>query len=354
MDATTHETSHQSRRAKTIAATLIAVLAALLVWAAVDMLLLLFAALLVALLLLAISGALHRWTSLPRGWSLAATCLGLVGLLALGAVMLAPVLAEQARSLGQSLPHSLEQARAVVRAGRLGDWLGDAVPTADELRSMAKQAFGGFGALRRLTGVFTTAVGAVASTVLVVLLGVFFAAQPRTYREGLVRLVPPPRRARTREVLAQIGDTLQWWLLGKLVSMTLVGALSSLGLWLLGVPFALALGLIAALLGFIPNFGPVLAVIPAALVALSQSPAAAGYVVLLYLGIQTVESYVITPLIQQRALALPPGLILATQLVVGGLLGALGLALATPLLSAAVILIETLYVEDVLQDRPHT
>lgn len=319
---------------------------------AVELLLLIFAAVLVAQLLLALTDALRRWTGLPHGWALASVCLALGGLSVLGGSLLAPSIAEQARGLAESLPGSLEQARAMLRASRVGAWLGDTIPSHAELKDMLSRAAGGVSTWRRVTGVLTTTVGAVASAVLVAFLGLFFAAQPRTYHDGLVRLVPPDRRARAREVLGRVGQTLRWWLLGKALSMTLVGTLSALGLWLLGIPLALTLGLIAALLGFVPNFGPVIAVVPAVLIALSHSAASAGYVLLLYLGIQTVESYVITPLVQQRTVSLAPGLLLGTQMVVGGLLGALGLALSTPMLAAAVVLVETLYVEDVLHDDP--
>lgn len=238
----------------------------------------------------------------------------------------------------------------MLQASQFGAWLSDVIPSNAELKDMLVRTAGGMSTWRRMTGVLTTTVGTVASAVLVAFLGLFFAAQPRKYHDGLVRLVPPDRRARAREVLGRVGETLRWWLLGKALSMTLVGTLSALGLWLLEIPLALTLGLIAALLGFVPNFGPVIAVVPAALIALSHSAASAGHVLLLYLGIQTVESYVITPLVQQRTVSLPPGLLLGTQVIVGGLLGALGLALSTPMLAVAVVLVDMLYVEDVLHD----
>ena len=335
------------------AAGLSLVVVAVIVWAALDLLLLVFAGILVAQLLFGLSDGLRRGTGLPRGWALAAVCVALAGLLTLGGALLAPAIADQARTLAESLPHSLEAARASVRATRAGAWLGEAIPASDDLTDMLQRALSGTGVVRRVTGLFTSALGALASAVLVGFLGLFLAARPRTYTGGLVRLLRPERRGRAREVLSRIGTTLRWWLLGMALSMTLVGTLSALGLWLLGIPLALTLGLIAALLAFIPNFGPVAAVIPAALVALSKSPTSALYVVLLYLAIQTVESYAITPLVQQRALSLPPALLLATQVVVGGLLGALGLALATPMLAVAVVLIQSLYIEDTLRENAH-
>ena len=328
------------------------VVAVVFVWAALDLLLLVFAGVLVAQLLLGLVGLLRRLSGVPHGWALAAVCLVLTGSLVLGASLLAPALSEQWSELIDSLPTSFEQARASLRGSSLGRWLSDAIPNQHVLKDMFSRLSGGSGVVKRVTGLFSTASGALVSAVLVIFLGLFFAAQPQVYRDGLVRLLPPARRPRAQEVWGRIGETLRWWILGKVISMTLVAVLSGLGLWLLGVPLALALGLIAGLLGFIPNFGPVLAVVPAALVALSQSAASAGYVLLLYGGIQLVESYVLTPLVQQRTVSLPPGLILATQVVLGGLLGALGLALSTPMLAAAVVMIDMLYVQDVLHDEP--
>ena len=136
--------------------------------------------------------------------------------------------------------------------------------------------------------------------------------------------------------------------------MIIIGVLTAVGLWLLGVPLALTLGLLAALLTFIPNIGPILAVVPAALLALLQSPTRALYVVLLYLGIQTVESYLLTPLMQKRTVSLPPALTIFAQVLMGILVGRIGLVLATPLTAALFVLVKMLYVEDILGDSIET
>jgi predicted PurR-regulated permease PerM len=129
-----------------------------------------------------------------------------------------------------------------------------------------------------------------------------------------------------------------------------IGVLTALGLWLLGVELALTLGLLAALLTFIPNLGPVLALVPAVLLALMHSPTRALYVTLLYLAIQTVESYVLTPLVQRRTVSLSPALTITAQVALGVLLGGLGLVLATPLTILLLVLIQMLYIEDTLGD----
>lgn len=133
--------------------------------------------------------------------------------------------------------------------------------------------------------------------------------------------------------------------------MIVIGVLTAIGLWLLGVPMAVTLALIAALLTFIPNIGPILAVVPAALLALLQSPMQVVYVCLLYFGIQTFESYLLTPLVQRRTVSLPPALTIFAQVLAAVLLGGLALSLATPMAAALVVLVRMLYLEDVLGDR---
>jgi predicted PurR-regulated permease PerM len=130
--------------------------------------------------------------------------------------------------------------------------------------------------------------------------------------------------------------------------MTINGVLTALGLWLLDVPMAIPLGLLTAAFNFIPNIGPFLGAVPAVLIALSQSSTQALYVAILYLIIQTLEGFVLTPLVQQKAIALPPVLVISAQLLLGILFGFLGVMLAVPIVAVAFVLIKMLYVEDAL------
>ena len=125
--------------------------------------------------------------------------------------------------------------------------------------------------------------------------GLFITISPAIYSNGLLHLVPCGRRERAREVLNATGATLGAWLMAKITAMVVIGLLTTLGLWILGIDLALVLGVIAALLSFIPNFGPVLAVIPAALIALVSGPDQLMHVVMLYLAVQAFESYLLTP-----------------------------------------------------------
>jgi predicted PurR-regulated permease PerM len=162
--------------------------------------------------------------------------------------------------------------------------------------------------------------------------------------------VPPRRRGRAREVLDELGTTLARWLMGKAVSMLAAGIMTAVGLSLLGIPLALILGIIAGLLDFIPYVGPLMAGVPALLIAFSASPEQALYVALLFGGIQLVQGYLLEPMIDQRTVSLPPALTIAMQVMFGAVFGMAGVALATPLTAVLIVLVVMLYVQDMLGD----
>src|ERR1039457_4993329 len=121
-----------------------------------------------------------------------------------------------------------------------------------------------------------------------------------------MRIVPPAHRGTAERLFAMTGYILRRWLIGQMVVMVTIGVLSGIGLWLLGIEAAFALGLMGGLLCFIPFVGAILAAVPATLVALTQSPTDAVVVILMYVGVHFVEGNFITPLVQAEATALPP------------------------------------------------
>jgi predicted PurR-regulated permease PerM len=191
-------------------------------------------------------------------------------------------------------------------------------------------------------------VEALFTLVLVVIVGIYLAAQPRYYVEGFLKLYPKAERPRLREVMDKVAFTLRWWLTGQLVPMACIGAFVGGGLLLIGVPLWLPLGILAALLNFIPNFGPIIAAVPQILIALAADPTKAIWVVLLNLAAQNLEGYLITPLVQRKAVEMPPALTILSQVLMGMLLGPLGIILAAPLTAASIVVVKMLYVEDTL------
>jgi predicted PurR-regulated permease PerM len=160
--------------------------------------------------------------------------------------------------------------------------------------------------------------------------GLFAAANPRLYVDGTVALVPLAKRERAREVMHRLGNALRWWLIGQAIAMLLIGVSTWLVLWAFGVPLAPVLGVIVGLLGFIPYLGPIIGVVPVALVAATLGTTTLLYVLAAYTAVQLVEGYVITPLIQHRMVYLPPVFTIITQILLGTLLGILGFVLALP------------------------
>ncbi|MDX6750625.1 AI-2E family transporter [Geminicoccaceae bacterium 1502E] len=319
-----------------------AVLALLLVLAP-RVLLVVFAGVLLAVFLRGGGDAIARWTGTGKGWGLGLFTVLLAGLAVGIGVVAAPLLASQLDELWQEVPQAVRTIREWVESWAWGRWILDQV---DPAQLMSKA---GGGAAKTASTAITTTFGALGNMVLILFLGIYMAAEPRLYTRGIEALVAPSLRPRAAVFLGELRETLQQWLVAQLFSMTIVGTLTGLGLWLLGVPLALVLGIIAALFTFIPNIGPVLSAVPALLLALAEEPVLAVWVVALYLGVQTLESYFITPLIQERRVELPPALVISVQLLLGVLFGVLGLALATPLAAAGLTTVRRLYVDTYLE-----
>ncbi|WP_375457073.1 AI-2E family transporter [uncultured Methylobacterium sp.] len=189
---------------------------------------------------------------------------------------------------------------------------------------------------------------ALGNVLVIVFLGLAFAADPGSYRDGTLRFVPPERRWRWARVLDGAGETLRHWLFGQLVTMTVIFLCTWAGLAVLGVGGALILGLQAGLLAFVPTIGPLVAGLVILLAGLASGTKALLGVLGVYLAVHCLESYGLTPFIQKRALDIPPATIFAGQLVLGVVFGLWGIALALPLMAVIKVLLEQLYVEDAL------
>lgn len=318
------------------------VLLTLLAWRGITALLVTFAGLLLAVFLRSLAILVQRSFKLGDYAALGVVCLALVVLGGVGVALLAAPLQAQAAELVDALPRAAAQLRDQVNQWPLGQRVLQQFAATDEVAAPAA---------RRMFSAVSSVVAVLGYVVLILFVGLFLAAEPRLYVRGVVRLMPLAMRPRVQEVLGELGLMLQRWLIGRVALMVIITFLTWAGLQLLGVPLPLALAIIAGLLTFIPNFGPLIAAVPAMLLALMQSPMHAVYVAALYLAIQTIESYTLEPYVMRKADDLPPALVIAAQLFLGVTLGALGLILATPLLVVTYVLVQRLYVEDVLGDR---
>lgn len=192
--------------------------------------------------------------------------------------------------------------------------------------------------------------GALGNVLVIVFLGLSVAADPGTYRDGAVRFVPPRHRERARALLDGMGETLRHWLFGQLITMAVIFVCTWAGLAFLGIGGALILGLQAGLLAFIPTIGPLIAGVVILLASLASGTTALLGALGVYLAVQTLESYGLTPFIQKRALDIPAATIFAGQLVLGVLFGLWGIALALPLMAVIKVLLAQLYIEDTLHE----
>jgi predicted PurR-regulated permease PerM len=181
------------------------------------------------------------------------------------------------------------------------------------------------------------------NTIFIVIVGCFFAVDPKTYHDGFVRFFPREKRSRVEDILEKCRAQLEAWILGQLLAMSIIGVLVGLGLAVIGVPFAALLGLFAGVVSFVPNLGAIVAILPALLLASSQGTPTVLTVLVLYLVVQFLESNFLTPLVQQQQTSLPPALILSAQLIAGALFGLLGVMFITPVLAVSVVLVEHLY-----------
>ena len=313
---------------------------------AADALLLIFACILFSILLYKLGALLHQRTGIKRNIALVIVVLLLTAIFGLGGWAMAPQISEQSGQLAKEIPAAVERLQAeVAQHPLLKRVVAELPPPEDIVKQM--------GSLVPNAGLFFSGIiGALGNIVIIIFVGIYFAASPGVYTGGFIRLVPQQKRGRAREVMQEMGDNLSSWLLGKAVSMLIVGVTTAIGLSLLGVPLALILGVIAGLLDFIPYLGPIMAGIPAVLLALSISPDLALYALLLFAAINMLEGYVLQPMIEAKAIELPPALVIVMQLIFGTLFGFAGVALATPLAAVLSVLVKMLYIEDILGDRP--
>ena len=312
--------------------------AAYLLWRSVHTLLLAFAGILFGLFLSALAEWLRRWTGIRYGWALAVVVAVLVLLTAGTGWLLANSLAAQLAALSQTLPEALDRLRESLAQYSWGRLLVEQGPrAADSTVALA-------GDPSRVTGAVSGVWNFLVAVVVILFVGVFVAAETGLYRAGLLHLVPTPQRRRAAQTLDALGYNLRWWLVGQATLMVTMGATTAVGLWLIGIPMPLALGLIAGLFELVSYVGPWLSAIPAALVALLVSPSHLMLVLGLYLVLHILEGYVLVPLIQRRAVRLPPALTIVAQFLFAELFGILGLFVAAPLMVVVVVSLKMLYV----------
>lgn len=319
-------------------------LSVLFLWLTLRVDLVIFAGVLLAICLHRTAEGLSRLTGISGGWALAAVILLILVFLAGIGWFFSEAIAGQINELSRQLPAAAEKVSKMIGQSDLGSTIMQHLNFANIQTSPTGMA-------ERFFGVATNIIEVVGAVVVMLFLGVYFAAESDSYANALLRLVPLSRRPRAGEIQHETASAIWYWMLGRLFSMTVLGVLTALGLWLLGVPLPIALGFLTGIMTFVPYIGSIASAIPAVLIAASLNFQLAIYVIALYLGVHLTEGYILVPLVQRRVVHLPPALTLSAQIILGVLAGFLGLFLATPLVAAALVIIRMVYVEDVLGDR---
>lgn len=303
-------------------------------WILGDLLTVLFAATLLAVILNGVAGLLRRYTRLPHRAALILVVLAIVILLTGLAVLAGPGISQQASTLRQllgiqasalhdRLAHYgwgriiLEQVPSSLGGERLDAGFGVPSGFAGSIAGFLGSAFGLFGTLA-----------------VVLIAALYLAGSPEIYVNGALRFVKLADRPKAKALCVAAGGALWAWSAGQALDMVIVGIVSGLGLWAIGVPLALLLGVLAGLSNFVPYVGTITGALPAVILAFSISSTRGLETIALYAVIQCFEGNVMAPMIQKRAVDLPPGLTILSQTAFGAILGIPGFILATPMTAA--------------------
>lgn len=315
--------------------------AAYVLWALIDVLLLLFACALVALILLTITNALRRRIPLPFGVALGLTTLGLLALLVGAFTFFGATLQGEFAEIAQRLPVAWAELQARLQGSPAGAAL---VERAQRLAPSGQVLVAG------ATRVLTAVGGGISGVAIVLVGGLYLAAQPRLYSGGLLRMVPHDSRTQVAETLDAVTVSLRNWLKGQGLGMLFVGCATGLGLWLVGVPAAWAIGLIAGLAEFVPYLGILVAGIPAVVLAFGQGTNTGLWTIGVLVAVQQIQGNLVMPLLQNRMVDLPPAITIFGIIAAGILFGIAGVLLATPLTIVILVLVRQLYLGEDKQE----
>lgn len=320
---------------------IVAILVAM--WEISQVLVLAFGGVVVAVILRTMAEPVQRILRVSDHIALLIVTLGLLGLSIAFFTVFGALAIDQFTALLNEIPTAVAAGRKWLLSYQEGRWfltlLDHSAPSGETLLQAIPLAGG--------------LLGGMGEALLVLLIGIYLAADPNTYVRGVVRLFPPHRRIRVGHIMHAMSEALTRWLMGMALDMLFVGIVTGIGLWIVGVPLPFALGVLTGISVFVPYIGPTIATIPGLLLALSVSPSLALYAAIVYAVALTIEGNVTQPLLQRWAVSLSPVVNLLAIVAFGIIFGAWGAVLATPMAVALTILIRMAYVEDMLEAGHH-
>ncbi len=310
---------------------------AFLAWYIRDFFLVLVGSVLVATLMRLLSEPFVRWCRLPSSIALA-----------ISGLLLLAVIVGFAFLFGTQMSSELEDVFS--RANTATKSIADALHHSQFGRLALTHMGGGSVSLTSIiSDVLELGAHFLEALIFIVFAGVYFAAQPELYRKGACYLFPRPSRPMAQETLDDVGRALRLWLIGQLIQMCLIGLLSTVAVWLIGLPSPLALGAIAGIAEFVPYLGPIIAAIPAVLVAITKdglNPVL--WTVVAYVLIHQIEGNLIAPMIQRYMVLVPPATLLLSIVAISLIFGGAAIVFAAPMTVIAVVAVKKLYVRDSL------
>ncbi|RDV36516.1 AI-2E family transporter [Bradymonadaceae bacterium TMQ3] len=347
-----HETSFSPfiRHAASILAMVVFITIGLLfLWEMKTLILVIFLAILLSIFLRWLSDHLQRRTPLNGLWALLTVVIALLALTGGAGWLMAPAIATQVNAIREMIPQALDELQAWIAQTSAGPRILAELGALDPASFFTNEIIG------QLGDAFAGGLNFLTNAALVLVVGVYLAIDPGTYKRGLIHLVPMHYRPRAETILNVCTHQMIWWLLGRLLAMGAVALIVAIGLWALGIPLPFTLGFIAGLFSFVPILGSIASFLPAALVALLVGPEFVLWAGLVFLGAQAIEGNLLTPIVQKRFVSLPHALTLISQVIGGILFGLVGVTVATPLAVLLMALVNMIYVEDVLGDTtPYT
>ncbi len=302
-----------------------------------------FAGLLLGAFLVRLTQLVQRSLKLPYLPSILLVVVSLLAIFSLLAFVFGTRFTEQMSALSDELTNAVDHLLEKLREYEVIE------ANSDEVSEAGSDLLSRVDTSALIGGVFSSITGTGAAMVLILFVGFFLAFDPTLYRNSYLSLIPYAYRPRAAALLSETIDTLWWWTLGRLFAMAVIGVATSIGLWLLGIPMPIMLGTLAGLVSFVPTIGAILAIIPAVLVSFQQGPWSPLYVIGLYLAIQAIENNLLTPFVQQKAVDVPPVLMIIAEFFMGLFVGALGVAVATPMAAVGIVWVRKLYIEPYIE-----
>jgi len=303
--------------------------------AAFNVLLMIFAGSLISIFFHGLADLVERKTKWKRAVSMTVGVLFTFLLIGSMFYLMGAKISQQASEMSKEIPGLVDTAESKLRESTMGRKIlyYFAGNNSQKLMNSFQQ-------------IFRTSFGVVGDLYIILFIGLFFTVNPSMYKEGIVKLMPRPAKQGARRVMNRISGTLKGWLKGAMLAMFIIAIFTFIGLKIVDLPMALALAVMAGLLNFIPNFGPLIAMIPAVLIGLTIDTNTGLIVAAMYVGIQAIESNVVTPMVQNAIIKIPPAMIIISQVLIGTLTGGLGIILATPLLALVIVIVDELYVKN--------